>query len=99
MKKEASIGDTVIIHYTGQLEDGTIFDTSTEGEPLQFTIGRDQVIPGRICLVWCFPQSFQSADNAFFRFARSREGEPFGLRYFWQFGCDVSKWLAKCGHA
>lgn len=39
-------GDTVQVHYTGRLEDGTIFDSSTGGDPLQFTIGEGTIIPG-----------------------------------------------------
>lgn len=39
-------GDTVKVHYTGTLEDGAVFDTSQEREPLEFTIGRGQIIPG-----------------------------------------------------
>jgi peptidylprolyl isomerase len=43
---QAKSGDTVKIHYTGRLEDGTVFDSSAEREPLEFTIGGEQVIPG-----------------------------------------------------
>lgn len=43
---QAKEGDEVRVHYTGKLEDGTVFDTSQEGEPLSFTIGEDRVIPG-----------------------------------------------------
>ena len=43
---QAKSGDTVKIHYTGRLEDGTIFDSSAEREPLEFTISGGQVIPG-----------------------------------------------------
>ena len=43
---QAKIGDTVKTHYTGRLEDGTVFDTSADREPLQFTVGESQVIPG-----------------------------------------------------
>lgn len=43
---EAKNNDTVTIHYTGKLDDGTVFDSSVEREPLQFTIGEGQVIPG-----------------------------------------------------
>lgn len=39
-------GNTVKVHYTGKLDDGTIFDTSVEREPLEFTIGAGQMIPG-----------------------------------------------------
>ena len=43
---QAKDGDTVKVHYTGKLEDGTVFDTSIERDPLQFTIGEGQLIPG-----------------------------------------------------
>ena len=39
-------GKTVKVHYTGKLTDGTVFDTSREREPLEFTIGQGQLIPG-----------------------------------------------------
>jgi len=39
-------GDTVRIHYTGHLEDGTVFDTSEGRDPLEFVLGSGQVIPG-----------------------------------------------------
>jgi peptidylprolyl isomerase len=42
----AKNGDTVAVHYTGSLADGTIFDTSREREPLTFTVGEGQVIAG-----------------------------------------------------
>lgn len=43
---QAKQGDTVKIHYTGTLADGTVFDSSAGREPLSFTIGSGQVIPG-----------------------------------------------------
>jgi len=43
---QAKPGDTVRIHYTGTLDDGTQFDSSTGRDPLEFTIGSGQVIPG-----------------------------------------------------
>jgi FKBP-type peptidyl-prolyl cis-trans isomerase 2 len=42
---QAKQGDTVNVHYTGKLEDGTVFDSSVGREPLQFTIGGSEVIP------------------------------------------------------
>ena len=43
---EAKPGDKVKVHYRGSLEDGTVFDTSHGRQPLEFTIGEGQVIPG-----------------------------------------------------
>jgi len=43
---QAKSGDTVRIHYSGFLMDGTIFDSSLEGEPFEFTLGDGSVIPG-----------------------------------------------------
>ena len=43
---EAKSGDTVKIHYTGKLEDGTVFDSSRERDPIEFEIGAQKVIPG-----------------------------------------------------
>lgn len=43
---EAKNGDTVKVHYTGKLKDGEVFDTSEGNEPLEFTIGEGQIIPG-----------------------------------------------------
>ena len=39
-------GDTVKVHYTGTIADGTVFDTSKEREPLEFTLGEGKLIPG-----------------------------------------------------
>ena len=42
----AKQGDTVQTHYTGKLDDGTVFDSSEGKGPLEFVIGAGQVIPG-----------------------------------------------------
>lgn len=44
--QEAKKGDNVQVHYTGKLNDGSIFDSSTGREPLAFTVGAGQMIPG-----------------------------------------------------
>lgn len=43
---EAKKGDRVQVHYTGRLEDGSVFDSSVDRDPLEFTLGERQVIPG-----------------------------------------------------
>jgi len=42
----ASSGDTVHVHYTGRLEDGTVFDSSEGRDPLEFKLGEGSVIAG-----------------------------------------------------
>ncbi len=46
MDDRVKAGDTVKVHYTGKLEDGTVFDTSVEDEPLEFIVGSGTLIPG-----------------------------------------------------
>ena len=44
--RQATIGDTVRVHYTGTLDDGTEFDSSAGRDPLEVQIGSGQIIPG-----------------------------------------------------
>ena len=43
----ATLGNKITVHDTGQLIDGTVFDSSYDrGEPFSLTLGTSQVIPG-----------------------------------------------------
>ncbi len=44
--QSAQVGSTVKVHYTGKLDDGIVFDSSRERDPLDFTIGNGQLIGG-----------------------------------------------------
>ncbi len=39
-------GSQVKVHYQGTLSDGSVFDSSYEGDPLEFTVGEGHIIPG-----------------------------------------------------
>lgn len=43
--KRAKTGDTVSIHYIGTLDNGRIFDSTPDAEPLRFTLGAGEVFP------------------------------------------------------
>ncbi len=43
---KAKIGDKVKVHFTGSLEDGSIFGSTVDEEPFEFTIGEKNMLPG-----------------------------------------------------
>ena len=43
---ELEAGDVAVAHYTGTLEDGTVFDSSLDGDPVPFEIETGFVRPG-----------------------------------------------------
>lgn len=43
---QVKANDTVKVHYTGKLSNGEVFDSSVDREPLEFTLGQGQIIPG-----------------------------------------------------
>jgi len=42
----AKDGDTLLVYYTGTLEDGTVFDTNVGGQPFSVVLGQHTVVPG-----------------------------------------------------
>lgn len=43
---QAKDGDTIKVHYTGKLDDGSVFDSSAERDPLEFKLGENRIIRG-----------------------------------------------------
>ena len=63
---QAQSGDMVKVHYTGRLADGTIFETSRQRDPLEFTLGGGEILPGVEQAVlgmttggWCFKRGYR----------------------------------------
>ncbi|PSO56868.1 MAG: peptidylprolyl isomerase [Cyanobacteria bacterium QH_8_48_120] len=44
--EQAKQGSNVKVHYTGKLEDNTVFDSSENREPIEFKVGEGKIIPG-----------------------------------------------------
>lgn len=73
MAREAQSGDRVTVHYTGTLDDGTVFDSSREGEPIEFEIGSGEVIDG-------FDQAVAGLEVGESREIRLEPDEAYGQR-------------------
>lgn len=73
MAREAQSGDRVKVHYTGTLDDGTVFDSSREGEPIEFELGSGEVIDG-------FDQAVIGLEEGASREVRLEPDEAYGQR-------------------
>jgi len=73
MAREAQSGDRVKVHYTGTLDDGTVFDSSREGEPIEFELGSGEVIDG-------FDQAVIGLEEGASREVRLDPDEAYGQR-------------------
>jgi peptidylprolyl isomerase len=71
MMTQAKSGDTVRVHYTGTLDDGTVFDSSYDREPLEFTLGEGQVIRG-------FEEAILGMEPGETKTARIAAGDAYG---------------------
>jgi len=69
----AKPGDTVHVHYTGRLDDGTVFDSSEGKPPLEFVLGTGHVIPG-------FEQAVEGLEVGEQVTARIGEDDAYGPR-------------------
>jgi FKBP-type peptidyl-prolyl cis-trans isomerase 2 len=69
---QAKDGDMVKVHYTGKLADDTVFDSSLSREPLSFTIGAGEMIPG-------FEQAVIGMQPGEAKTARVVAGEAYGI--------------------
>ena len=43
---QVNSGDSIKVHYEGRFENGEVFDSSRESDPIEFVAGSDQLIPG-----------------------------------------------------
>ncbi|MEG3056550.1 MAG: peptidylprolyl isomerase [Methanoculleus sp.] len=71
---QAKQGDTVKVHYTGKLDDGTVFDASSGRGPLEFTIGEGEIIPG-------FEQAVVGMEPGEMKTARIPPDEAYGPHF------------------
>lgn len=69
--EQAKRGDTVHVHYKGTLDDGTVFDSSEGSEPIVFTLGAGEVIPG-------FEQAIEGMSAGEKKTERIEAGDAYG---------------------
>jgi peptidylprolyl isomerase len=67
----AEAGSKVKVHYTGTFDDGEVFDSSRETNPLEFELGSGQVIPG-------FDQAIQGMEVGETKKVRIPEADAYG---------------------
>ncbi len=67
----AEAGNKVKVHYTGTFDDGEVFDSSREAQPLEFELGAGQVIPG-------FDQAVTGMEVGDTKQVRILEGDAYG---------------------
>ncbi|HET8797174.1 MAG TPA: peptidylprolyl isomerase [Thermoanaerobaculia bacterium] len=70
---QAKQGDVVHVHYRGTLDDGTVFDSSEGSDPISFTVGSGEVIPG-------FEQAIEGMAAGDRKTQRIEAGEAYGER-------------------
>ncbi len=73
MAQQAKSGDTVRVHYTGRLENGSVFDSSRDRDPIEFQLGGGRVIPG-------FEQAVEGMEVGETREARIPVDDAYGER-------------------
>jgi FKBP-type peptidyl-prolyl cis-trans isomerase 2 len=71
--RTARSGDTVLVHYTGKLDNGEQFDSSREREPFAFKVGAGQVISG-------FEQAIDGLEVGESRTIRIEPDDAYGQR-------------------
>ena len=71
--KSAESGSAVRVHYTGTLDDGNVFDSSRERDPLEFTIGSGQLIK-------CFEDTVLGMTAGDVRTVKIQAAEAYGDR-------------------
>jgi peptidylprolyl isomerase len=71
---KAQEGDTVTVVYQGTLDDGSVFDSSDEDEPLVFVLGEDNVVPG-------FEKAIVGMETGEQKTVRVPPEEGFGVRH------------------